>query len=139
MGSVVAVVAVGSTAVAAGAIGAVLEGAGATAVGAALVTASGSGSPAVVDGLAFRFMNAIMAIYPPEPFAFLVVDTALMAAAAAGADQALIDRLVAWGATVDDADEWGFEAIHVAAQFGHLDALVALVAHGANPAQRPTP
>ncbi|MFO0589783.1 MAG: ankyrin repeat domain-containing protein [Polyangiaceae bacterium] len=58
--------------------------------------------------------------------------TPLMAAAAAGADRTLIERLVAWGAELDAGDARGFAAVHVAAQFGNVDALAALVDCGAN-------
>ncbi|MEO7331095.1 MAG: ankyrin repeat domain-containing protein [Minicystis sp.] len=57
--------------------------------------------------------------------------TPLMAAAA-GADPALIERLVAWGARLDAVDARGFAAVHVATQFGKVDALAALVDCGGN-------
>jgi len=58
--------------------------------------------------------------------------TPLMAAAAAGADRTLIERLVAWGARLDAVDAREFAPVHVAAQFGNVHALAALADCGAN-------
>lgn len=58
--------------------------------------------------------------------------TPLMSAATCDADRRTFDRLIAGGAEVQAADELGFTALHVAAQFGKLGALESLVAHGAD-------
>lgn len=58
--------------------------------------------------------------------------TCLMAAAAAGAEPELVRQLAEWGTPLDAADALGFAATHVAAQFGNVAVLEALVALGAD-------
>lgn len=57
--------------------------------------------------------------------------TPLMAAASAGLASDSIARLIRAGADVHAGDRLGFTAAHVAAQFGKVGALAALVEHGA--------
>lgn len=58
--------------------------------------------------------------------------TPLMAAASSGAERAVLDRLLSAGAEQTATDEAGFTAAHVAAQFGRVNVLEALVDHDAS-------
>lgn len=52
--------------------------------------------------------------------------------AAKKGDPAVIKRLLDDGAKINAKDEYGFTSLHIAAYYGHIDTITALIASGAD-------